>query len=288
MQEKSERSIFYPQNVHDLLILLAERPEAMIFAGGTHIMSLINHPRTIIPEDIISIGKIKELSKIIRKEKFIEVGSTVTLSKILGIGSPMINKSVIDALSLLGSPSIRNMATLGGHLCVPPVFSNLLPPLCAIEAQVELKNLYKSRWVPVHKFNSDPASSLKPMDVITRIRIPHEDWTLETFRKVSRTKTQRTASINFCGLARVNKGMISEIRFAFGAIGPQIFRSRELEAEFIGRKIPLSQKEVNPLLVRLTENLKPVTDNVSTASYRHATAIRLMHWFIDEMNNQAI
>ncbi|MBN1411321.1 MAG: FAD binding domain-containing protein, partial [Spirochaetales bacterium] len=286
MPEKNENYIYYPQNSHDLLIYLSEFPDALVFAGGTHIMSQLHASGNPGPERIASINGIKEYSKIIRKEKFIDVGSAVTLSKILNIGSPVINRSVIDALSYLGSPSIRNMATIGGHICIASSFSNLYPPLCSMDAQVELKSLYKSRWIPVLKFNTDFATSIKPMEVITRIRIPHTEWTYEVFRKVSHNRSQRISAINFCGLAKVSKGLISDIRFAFGAVRPTIFRSRTLESEFMGRKLPISRKEVEPLLNLLRENLNAVTDFYSTTNYRTETAARLIQWFIDELNNQ--
>jgi CO/xanthine dehydrogenase FAD-binding subunit len=278
--------IFTPRTLHELMVFYYENPDALLFAGGTYIMTAHESVEQELPGKIISLGDVEELKKIKRTEKYIEIGSMVTYSKILSIGRHVIPKIFYDALSLTSTPSIRNLATIGGNLCVASPYSTLYPALFVIDASVEIRNLSGAMWIPISRFLTRSGKSLvRSGNLITRIRIPFGEWDIVAFEKVGRRITERYPAIIFAGLAKVFKGVVSDIRFSFGAASPLLFRSREFELGFSGIKLPLEEKEMERTLLDFRELFHPVTDKYSTEAYRKNTGARLIRWFLDEVNH---
>jgi CO/xanthine dehydrogenase FAD-binding subunit len=278
--------VFSPQTLHELMVLFYGNPDALLFAGGTYIMTAHETTEQIFPEKIISLADVEELKKIKRTEKFIEIGAMVTYSKVLSIGRHVIPKIFYDALSLTSTPSIRNLATIGGNLCVASPYSTLYPSLFTLDAAVEIRNLSGARWIPISRFISRTGKSiLRSGNLITKIRIPIGEWDIVAFEKIGRKVTEKYPSLVFAGLAKILKGVVSDIRFAFGACASVPFRSREFEIAFSGIKLPFEEKEIERILIEFEEMFHPVTDKYSTEKYRKQTASRLIRWFLDEVNH---
>ncbi|MBN1699116.1 MAG: FAD binding domain-containing protein [Spirochaetales bacterium] len=286
MQKNPESCrIHRPKTIHDLLVFAGDYPDALLYAGGTRIMLEAEETGTIAREHIIYLGDIEELRKIKRAERFLEIGAAVSLSRLLSIGPHVIPEALYHALVCTGNPSIRNIATLGGNICIASPYSNILTVLMAMDTLIELRTQVKSMWLPISHFLSKKGKDLIDKGyILTRIRIPFGNWNYQVFRKIGRKKSQQFPSLTFCGLARLNKGILSDVRFTFGALGSPIFSNRGFEAGFMGRKLPLQDRVRDLLSSELTLILKPQTDRYSTDLYRRATAIRLVKWFLSELN----
>lgn len=286
-KEDSSPKILTPNTVHDLLTLFSEYPDSLLFAGGTSIMIRLNNTLTGLPEYIIDCGKIEELQKIKRTERFLEIGALVPLSRILGIGTHVIPRGLYTALSMTATPEIRRLATIGGNINIGSFYSGILTVLLAMDCILELRSLQQSRWVSISELilKTNARDNLIPPDLIlTRIRIPFVNWDLQVFRKIARKKSLMHCSLTFCGLAKTNKGILTDIRMCFGALGNQLFRQRGFEVGFLGRKLPLMNKTIDTMVSELGLLLNPITDRYSKAEYRRETSMRLLKWFLEEIN----
>ncbi|MCO5387592.1 MAG: FAD binding domain-containing protein [Desulfosporosinus sp.] len=137
---------FQPYSVEEA-IEIAHASESTFLAGGT---DLVLHMRTgkAQPSGLIDLGKIPVLREIKEVDGFIEIGSMATFAE-LG-NSELVAQNAYalwQACQSMGSPQIRNQATLGGNLgnCSPA--ADGLPPLLALGAEVHLvsqegRNLY--------------------------------------------------------------------------------------------------------------------------------------------------
>ena len=288
--EHTQVKIYRPRVLNGLLRLYSKNPEALLFAGGTEIVpeAASGKARELaFPKKVIYLGNVAELAKISRSQRYLDIGACLSISRILSIGRHIIPRVLFESLRSLGSPSIRNLATLGGNICSSAPTNDSLPALCAIDAQLELKSLSGSRWLPVSNFISgSEAPNLKPGEVLVRIRIPLEEWDYQVFRKVGRRRTSARSIINFAGTARFAKGVLESFHFSFGGLEPGLFRSRALEAELEGGKLPVPAKEVNALVADLQERLKPASS--IKGFYKRATALRLVKWFIGELNQKSL
>jgi len=278
----SEPPVFTPDHLGELFSLTATHTDALLFAGGVECMKRLEAGAR--PARIIDISGIDELKKISRTERYIEIGAALPLSHILSIGRHVIPRVLHDALSSISAPSIKNMASLGGNICSASPYSDSLVALFSLEARLELRSLSASRWISVGRFiREDGSTDLRPGEVLTRIRIPMGPWNVQVFRNVGASGLPTVSSVTFCGLARILKGVIQDIRFSVGSVNRRILRDRSMETPLIGHKIPFGEKDIQIVTSRLSELLDPIESPYTTESYRIETSQRMLTWFLREL-----
>jgi 4-hydroxybenzoyl-CoA reductase subunit beta len=99
-------------------ILNGERANAMPLAGGTDLLPNMKR-RQQVPRTLISLRHIDGLNKIELTHSGSRLGACLTLSEIAG--DPRFRNgltALAQAASLVATPQIRNMATLGGNICL--------------------------------------------------------------------------------------------------------------------------------------------------------------------------
>jgi 4-hydroxybenzoyl-CoA reductase subunit beta len=99
-------------------ILHGEGPNAMPLAGGTDLLPNMKR-RQQVPRTLLSLRNIEALHAIRFSESGARLGACLTLSDIAG-DSRFRNgaTALAQAASQVATPQIRNMATLGGNLCL--------------------------------------------------------------------------------------------------------------------------------------------------------------------------
>ncbi len=92
---------------------------ARVMAGGTDLLgALKNEVYTVYPREIINIKTIRNLDYIKKDADGLRIGALTKLSHL--VDSPAVKKHcpvLAEAAQSIGSPQIRNMATVGGNLC---------------------------------------------------------------------------------------------------------------------------------------------------------------------------
>ncbi len=128
--------IYSPSTINDLLRILNLNKDALIYAGGT--WTLDNQEGDILNMQIsvINIMAIEELKKISKTDRFLEIGSTVTINKILELGKTILPEVFNTALKLVGSPQKRNMITIGGNICISDKKMDIFPLLHLLDTQI--------------------------------------------------------------------------------------------------------------------------------------------------------
>lgn len=108
-----------PSTVDEALGELAAHPgECLMVAGGTDAVPNLKH-RLHEPRRIVSLGGIAELRGIRIEDGALVVGALTTLAELSA--HPHVREhfaGVAEAASLVASPQIRNMGTVGGNLCL--------------------------------------------------------------------------------------------------------------------------------------------------------------------------
>jgi carbon-monoxide dehydrogenase medium subunit len=100
--------------------------EGTLIAGGTHVM-----PRLAPTESLVSLRR-AGLGGIEEDGDTILIGATTTLAEV-GRRVPFLT----DAIESIASPTIRNLATVGGNLFVPQPHGDLAVCLLALDAQID-------------------------------------------------------------------------------------------------------------------------------------------------------
>lgn len=273
-----------PTQMQELLQLASKNPDTILFSGGTFLGSTNRGKNFSYPSDIIYLKNVEDLKKITRSERYLEIGAAASINSILQISKRILPGPLSEALSEIGTPSIRNMATLGGNLCTPHRRMDAVPVLLLMDVRLELRSSSESRWISLSRFyTSEGLPDLKDGEVLTRIRIPLEEWNVYIYKKLGSYPVNLTNYLTFCGLANKQRNILLNFRASFSFGGVDIFRNKDVEAMLNGRKLPITEKGALPVLNSLKESLRSA-DFVTPFS--GARAFQLFKWFLESLNNE--
>jgi len=109
-----------PASLGELVSIKQElKQDCLLLAGGTDLLPMLKRRNRTAPH-VLNIKRIPELKSIsYGEEKGLQIGSTVTLWEV--IDHPVVSKKypiLAQAAGAVGFNQLRNMATLGGNVCL--------------------------------------------------------------------------------------------------------------------------------------------------------------------------
>jgi len=213
-----------------------------IIAGGTDILIEIRkEDKKLNPTDhIIDIHDIPTLRKIKIENNFCILGaccthSEISTSKIIGEYFPVF-KMAVDKI---GSPQIRNVATIGGNICNLAACADSIAPLLVYDANVRLCSTTGDRIVPLEKILLKPyITDVQPDEILAEILLPlpEKNWKY-CFYKLGRRSGVSISRLSYAIMLRSENNTIQEVRFAFGALFSVPKRLYTLEKELVHQTI---------------------------------------------------
>lgn len=229
------KTVLISKNISDVLFHFKNTDDIQILAGCTDTDISFLKPKCV------SIRSIPELNAIEKHESYIEYGSAVTISKMISTGEGKLPEFFLDALKSIGTEQIRNLATIGGNICAEKIKHTMWAPLLALNCRLEIKSATETNYVQFTKFDRIPEKS-----ILTKIRIPLEEWDIQIYRRIGPTTTISPLSASFAFLVETQRGMITNIRIVFA--GNKVFYSPEYENKIIGTRLPFSEKMIDDLI----------------------------------------
>ncbi|MDR0452647.1 MAG: FAD binding domain-containing protein [Treponema sp.] len=240
---ETAKQLFYPAALQELFAVWERSPGASLSAGATSLsFRRAGGYKISLPEQIISLGGLDELQRFSRTERYLEIGATVRLDEIVSMGK-MVPDVFTRALSAAGNPQMRNLATIGGHICYPFKQLDAVAPLIALDARYELRTASSSRWIPAFRFSSAPGlPSISPGELLTRIRIPLDIWNYSAYKKFTDPYTGDTAVGSMVVIARCQKNILTDIRIVYAGLAA--LRDRNSESVLTGKQLPLTERDL--------------------------------------------
>jgi CO/xanthine dehydrogenase FAD-binding subunit len=262
-----------PSTLADAFDALDARPEAHLLAGGTDFMVEVNfgHRR---PTSVVALRRVEELAgyDVRAQEVVIGAGTTwTTIERELADVLP----ALAAAARTVGSPQMRNAATIGGNLGTASPAGDGLPVLAALDATVVLAHRDGERELRLPELITGvKRTTMQPGEVISRIRVPRLDGP-QCFLKVG---TRNAMVISICCVALALDRASRTVRIGMGAVAPTPVRAPEAEA-YIREHIDWATLTAPAEAVRRFGELaggsvRPITDHRGTAAYRtHAVTL---------------
>lgn len=255
-----------------------------IIAGGTDVMVLHKSRRGVppkIPKPIVFIDHLSELKRVYQNHKDLHIGACCTYSDLLE--DPFIPIPLKNAIKTIAAPAIRNRGTLGGNICNASPAGDTLPLLYVYNAKLLLRSVHGDRVVAISDFIQGPRRVQRyQSEILVEIILPSvlEEGSHVVFEKVGNRNADAIAKVSFAGYIRINGVRIEDVRFAFGAVGPTMVRSIDIEKKLYGLNLPLADTDIAQIVAAFDKIIKPIDDQRSTALYRKTVALNLLRYFL--------
>jgi len=226
------------------------------------------------PGHVVGLGKIPGLNSIQQANGSINVGALCTQRQVEN--HPLIRERftlLAEAASEIGSPAIRNIATVGGNLCHADPNGDLAPALLCLNARLKLVSAGGKRHVSVDEFCTDYYTTcLEPNELLAEILVPVlMQGSGGAYLKLKRSATDmavvqvaacltRDTKSSFCGTARI----------VLGSVGPFPIFAREAAAYIEGKEF--SPEVVEQAAVLAASQAQPIADARGSLDYKREMA----------------
>jgi CO/xanthine dehydrogenase FAD-binding subunit len=268
----------------EALALFVPNPQAQLFAGGTTWQTESGSQTVRLPLVTISLHLTDDLRKVVYGERFLDLGAALSLNQLLSITGSWVPGVLKDATRGIGTSALRNLATLGGNLGQKAGLGDLFPVFHLLAAQFEVRNLRGSRWLTSQQAADEGRVILAAGEIMTRIRIPQEDWPLGFYQKIGNIRTPWDERLAMSAVARTKNGQLEGLRFSFHMPHSGLLRIRDLEAELVGQALPLSHKIRSQTVSRVDEalGLLPIPASV----FQRDRIVHMTRWLLTRIEDE--
>lgn len=247
-----------------------------ILAGGTDLL-LKKRREAGDFLTVVDISGVAELDGIDIISDGIRIGAATRLTDIeKSIDLSGAYQVVAKGAQLIGSPQIRNLATLGGNLCNAAPSADTAPPLLVLDASAEIISSKGLRSVPLQEFFSGPGKTiLNAGEILQSIFIPKQpQGARSAYYKQSPRKAMDLAVVGVAVLATPLKPR-RDVRIALGAVAPTPIRLSEVEA-CINESESLDEAVLQDAAAMAAAAARPINDVRGSAEYRREMVYQLV------------
>jgi CO/xanthine dehydrogenase FAD-binding subunit len=278
--------VMLPRSLDEALALKTEHPEAVPVAGGTDLMVAVNFGRAR-PPALLDLSRVDELKTWQAENGRVHLGAGVTFARIERELAGF--RPLAQASRSVGSPQIRNRATIGGNLGTASPAGDGLLPLAAYDTDVVVASKAGMRSEPWHAFFVGPKrTTLAPDELIVGV-----EWNrVEGPGSFAKVGTRNAMVIAIAGLCLQLDAAARVARLALGSVAPTVVRAPAAEA-LAAAAVPWDEPDrpLDDAVVAEFGSLAaaaatPIDDVRGSARYRrHAIDVlaqRALQWAVDD------
>jgi aerobic carbon-monoxide dehydrogenase medium subunit len=266
-----------PAGLEEALAALAEpgvRP--LVVAGGTDLVPAMRKarlngtlPNGDGPRVLLDLSKLDDLCGIRQAGGMLEIGAATTMAAIAA--HPLVTHFVptlAAAAASVGSPLVRNRATLGGNLVTASPSADSAPALLAADAVVRLAGAEGARELPLTEFFvAYRTTALEPGEIVTHVLVPLAGRPVAArFEKVGLRNADAISVVCAACEIELDGAICRAARIGLGAVAPVPVRALAVEAALRGREITEDVAAACAHLVH--EHIAPIDDVRASARYR--------------------
>lgn len=308
---QASRKLFIPQSIGELNQVLAEYPNATIWAGGTDLglsvtQHLVDHEVIVQLSGIeaLKIWSLQDLPQHTDEKSGVnadKVNTEIAAAPFLVLGAGMSYQQLLPVLEeyfpsfahlfeRIASPQIRNMGTIGGNVANASPIGDLPPVLLALDAQIHLRHCaaiegseadkggYIDEIIPLQAFFLDyKQTKLRAGSYIVALHIPLlQDHQHLYIHKISKRYED---DISACLLAaRIDLSAdgltIKNAKFGLGGMAAIPLLATNCQKMLIGQSFEVASFKA--AAQKLALDVSPMTDVRASREYRMHVVQRLM------------
>jgi CO/xanthine dehydrogenase FAD-binding subunit len=254
-------------------------PGIQVLSGGTDFYPSLGD--RVVRDPVLDISGLQELRGISRDAEYIRIGGGTTWSEIIRSPLPRCFDALKSAAREVGSVQIQNRGTVAGNLCNASPAADGVPPLLALDAEVELVSSAASRRLPLAEFIvGNRKTQRRPDELLSAVWVPRTlDEARSVFLKLGARRYLVISISMVAAVILIDAGRVGAARVAVGSCSAVARRLPLLERDLAG----ISVREGLASCVR-PEHLAPLTpiDDVrATAEYRRDASLTLVRRALD-------
>jgi CO/xanthine dehydrogenase FAD-binding subunit len=238
---------------------------------------------------VLDLSKLDDLCGIRETGGMLEIGAATTLGVIAA--DPSVKKLVpvlAAAAASVGSPLVRNRATVGGNLVTASPSADTAPALLAAGAVVRLAGAEGGRRErPLTEFFVGyRKTALRPGEIVTHVLVPLAGRPIAgRFEKVGLRNADAISVVCAACEIELDGSTCRAARIGLGAVAAVPVRALAVEAALRGREITADVAAECARLVH--ENISPIDDVRASAQYRGWVAEAVVSRMITDTAREA-
>lgn len=252
------QTVVTPTSLGDLRKALKQAPKATLMAGGTLVMPIVNEGAHGI-STLVSLSKLG-LDGVSFRKGVATIGAVVPIAE---LAKPSELKFLVPAIESIASPTLRNMATVGGNLFAAQPYGDLAVCLVALDATVTIINAKSKRSAPVEDVIK---KGLKAGELVTQISFTIPKPGTFKYAKASRRALNSASIVTVAAVIPQVKGVVADCRVALGGVAAKPVRAKSVEKLLNGKVF--DDKTVTAAAAAAAKDIAPFTDAYASAWYR--------------------
>ncbi|WP_195999368.1 FAD binding domain-containing protein [Clostridium sp. 1001271B_151109_B4] len=250
--------IYKPKTLDEAKLLLFNNENTKILAGGTDLIISIRKESDLLTK-IIDISKISDLYLIEEDESFVSLGSMITFAELEeNIKVRKYFNVLYECSKHMGSPQVRNVATIGGNVINAAPAADSIPCLISLDSEMVIESIKATRKIKVETyFENYEKEQIRPGEILTKLIIPKKN-NYSGYYKLGKRNSLAIARINVAVSLNIQDDIIKNISIAVGAAGRFPFKITQLEGLLLNKnKASLLDNDVlNELEQSVYNNIK--------------------------------
>jgi CO/xanthine dehydrogenase FAD-binding subunit len=262
--------VIVPDSLENAIAALAAHPDATVLAGGTDLMVEVNDGRRA-PVEIVAIGRLPELAGVRVVDDVIVIGAATTFARLERDPVARLAPALAYAARTVGSPQIRNAATIGGNLGTSSPAGDSLPVLLALGATIEAAGPNGHRTIPVDDFFLGPKrSALVSGEIVVAVHVPVRRG-LQEYMKVG---VRNAMVIAVASVALAVDLDARTVGVGLGSVGPTPLAAPDAcafiaaRADWRADEVVVPDEDVVEFGELVATAARPIDDHRGTAEYR--------------------
>lgn len=253
MSEK-DSSVFFSNSLQEALSSMKNIPGVRPVGGCLGLIEGSTERVLKMPQKLLTLNGIPELTAINKTERHIEFGAAVTIRSILALGEKNIPQIIYKSLKSVATPAIRALITIGGHIAPRDFHYAAFAPLLALDAKLELRSGSDTHVVSLNSYFTEEKRSgrraekriITGAELIAKVRVSSESWDVSIFERTGPKGIISDETGFFVFLVKTQRNILSDLRVAWAS--DTFFRNREFENSIIGKTLPFSEKETAAII----------------------------------------
>jgi CO/xanthine dehydrogenase FAD-binding subunit len=231
------KDYFRPESLGEAKQLIQHYRNAKLLAGGTDLVLEIGRDK-VQADYLIDLGRISDLKNITEDSKYISVGSMTTFTELKE--NKLVTKyfnALIECAKNMGSPQIRNVATVGGNIANGGSAADIVPCIISLAGILVIEQEDKTRHISCENYYKNYTSEkIKENEILTKVLIPKKKEK-SGFYKLGKRNSLAIARLSAAVSLKVENDIVKSMTLSLGAVGRYPIRIKELEVYTVGKGV---------------------------------------------------